>query len=305
MSHLHGPAATKIRVLENENKMLKSEIERIHGKSEMMKLKLGPIQNEHKMESSVKPSMNPENEKLEYTAFPNRSLENIYPADIFNIELFGETIITCFKPLKHIEDLHDYNNEIKLYLKYHDVNTNTSINDLSIFSRIILTYGKQTIAVRHCNLEMVTKGSKDFYSLSDIFPGLEFCIKNTTERHLKLQFDVDTKWRFKIDEMYCDYPENKTTKPINTINCFKDFFTYGTSYENDDYVYYSRVRIIDMRNHKPLKKSNIDYDLYINDKYINCGKDDRSKGLHYYKFDKDVEKYYCLYVQQVYQFKTD
>lgn len=30
---------------------------------------------------------------------------------------------------------------------------------------------------------MVTKSSKDFYSLTDIFPGLEFVLKNTTEKN--------------------------------------------------------------------------------------------------------------------------
>lgn len=103
---------------------------------------------------------------------------------------------------------------------------------------------------------------------------------------MKLQFDVSNQCRFEIYEMYCGYSEDKTIKPINTINCFKDFFTYGTFYENDDEVYYSRVRFINMRNHELVEKLDV--------KYIFHGRDDRSKGLHYYKFDKDV-----------YQIKTD
>jgi hypothetical protein len=275
MSHLHGPAANKIRVLENENKMLKEQLGKLSNKP--------PIK------------INYGNEKVEdntYIAFPNRRLNNIWGVSIFNIELFGETVINCSQSI----------DDVKIYLKYHDKNTNEPINDLSIFQRIVLTYGKYTIASRVCHLNMVTKGDKDYYSLTDIFPGLEFYIKNTVERHLKLQFDVSSQCRFEIDEMYCGYSEGKVIKMINEINCFRDFFTGNTSYEINEEVYYNKVKFIDMRNHEQVKKSDIHYDLYINDKYIICGKDNNDKGLHYYKIE---EKYYILYVQQVYQFKTD
>lgn len=304
MSHLHGPAATKIRVLENEIKMLKSEIER--------------IQKEKTKEQE-------EEERIKYIAYTNIPVLGTRVQGITcDIQFSGETLIECSN--SNNKD----SNEIKLYLEYHEKDKNMPINNLSIFKDIRLFYGENLIAQRNYYLGNVEKGYKDYYLLSDIFPGLKFNINNRLNKKLVLRFNISHKYDYRITKFECRYLYKDMNDGCTIVWGFKDLISMSNSYYNDYDMYKSKIFMFDIRDSgedyfKDFKyKVETPYDYYVNDKFMyhednkeldhlltevelierkEKYKHDNDEGLHYYKFDDD--KIYLLYVQQIYQIKTD
>ena len=263
-----------------------------------LKLKLGEMMNEKKIEK--------QEEKMKYIAYPNIPvLATRIQGITCDIQFLGNTLI---------ED-----KEIKLYLDYHEKDKNIPIDNLSIFNRVQLFYGNVSIADRKFLLGDVKKGDKDYYLLSDMFPGIILHVNNTFDKHLILRFNVNHKHDYRITKFECKYSQENMNDD-EFIYGFKDLVSMTNSYYNDCCLYNFKVYLCDLRDSDKDCSDDFEYkvktswDYYVNNKFIEHiddmkdeikrkNKHAHDKGLHYYKFNDD--KIYLLYVQQIYQIRLD